>query len=360
MMNRTKHLNLMNVVTGSACFLFAVCFSSSCDGESVKNLAPFSQYKIKYEGYLYPGQFAEGANIKAKKPGYYSTPRMELNDVTGKLLIDGKSRRAIYSSFWSGQAKRATITFHLAGKSLLSHVTVKQKGVDKMTALIRTSPGKWREWDMGKKEECDQVRFVFIQKRKAQFCIKEIEIHGIGPIKAQKRGLIRSKPHIKTVSKLKSTPSKNSTLITSIPKCRVKVKKGKRFLLDEQKIFDGDFKATAFSIPKSVHRTECSLIVDLGKTESIDCIEIWFPDNLKNYLNEIEIFVSNEATKGFFPVERLINPYWPFDKLATPYTLVANNVNLRGRYIRIDLLKVNHITKGISISEIRVWSKTAK
>ena len=201
--------------------------SAALPADDLTLLSGNATYRLAAGGYVYTGQIQPGVNARALQDGMVMCPLVEPTD-TGDELIDGDRSDAssIHTAwFWNATSKRVVIEMKLPGPSTVRRVRVTfPRNTNYRPGSVRletgTTDGAWQ--DQGRQfvhrdrdpveqsprettfelqeVRCRMLKFT-IGGRRQHVGVTEIEVWGTGPTAADRRGLIRSKPHTENVER---------------------------------------------------------------------------------------------------------------------------------------------------------------
>ena len=331
-------------------------------GAAGMDLASSATYRIEAEGLCYPGQYQAGTNARAvRRACYIASPLMEMSDDGGNL-VDGRRDRAgsINTWFWSNQAKLVRLTFSLAGPSTLRRATVHATGADSVLMSTRLGERAWTPWDAAEPTECDAVQVLLQSARTPEIVVSEVELTGDGPAATGHVGLVRARPHWEGVATSEAEPPGGAVLLT--PATRppaLTIDSSAAPKGEGANLFDGDLAKGVVLPHKTWDLLSVRFTADLGRLCLIERVDVWLPPMATGYVNGVSVAVSATGAQGDrrVPCPPLVNPYWPSDRVETPYALVTPRLGVAARYVQLDADLVAHVTRDLAIGEVRIWGR---
>ncbi|MCK4324141.1 MAG: hypothetical protein KAW89_06385, partial [Armatimonadetes bacterium] len=344
-------------------------------------------YQLAGQGYTYTGQVMPGTNLRPKGARFVATPLVEGTD-SGDLLIDGKTDRSsmVYTPwYWSAQWKQIIVTMTLPGPSKVSRVTVHlppQPGYQPEAVMlsVRAAEGEWQEVERLAAESpdrtpqawtyrlagvgCDQLKVTASEGDKAHIGIAEIEVYGEGPTESTTRGLIRSTPHIETISEPQPSTPPGSSLLTRPGETTVTLSGTPLTSGEAGMLVDGD-RTTLVRIDSKPHQhPELTADIDLGNSYLIEAVNVWMPGGqgrATGHIHDLMVAISPDAEGGLWqtPIDLVVNPYWPSDEAPRPYVIPISNLSVVGQQVRVTvtLSGTGGVTNRLAMAEVEVWGR---
>ena len=390
--NFTRRRLVLAMVSAAAVIL-ASCAGTTGSASAAENAAETllsrnASYTLAAEGFMYVGQVQPGVNLRPKEAKWVETPLVEGTD-TGDLLIDGKTDPAsvVYTPwYWSSQVKQITVAMTLPGRSRVSRVVVvfpeePVMRAEAATLFVKTEGGveeiaTERTANAATNQETAQVTPVFalgnteLQEIKVvvmgvlqQFGIAELEVYGDGPTPSDNRGLVRSKPHLETMTPPKLVLKPESVRLTE-PRLAVTLSGTPLTSGSGAMLVDGN-RTNPIRIDSKPHsHTELTADIDLGAAYLIDAINVWMPGgngSANGHIHDLAVAVSptSDGADWQVPTDTIANPYLPGDDAPKPYAIPINGLNTPGRRVRVmvTLSGTGGVTNRLALSEIEVWGR---
>jgi len=366
--------------------------------EADRLLSRNATYRIIGESYLYAGQTVPGTNTKVTNvSGYQSTPLVESTD-TGDLLIDGDPQTNIFTDwYWNRGGKRITVEMTLPGPSTVNRVVVRlpeNPGLrpQNIRLDVRSATENWQQIDLvttGPKAalapattrkvshtfelpgvDCQQIRVMCVDQAviNAQCGIAEIEVYGRGPVNSQRRGLIRSEPHLQGVTRAEPIRPATSRRLTRSGHTSVKLLAAPVISGNGSALVDRDTDTLVSVRNKRFESTQMIVELDVGSLYLIDAVNVWMsggPGAQRGHINNFSLAISS-STHGSsdwqIPADLIVNPYWPGDDAPRPYVIPVGDFEIFGRRIRItaNLTGQGGQTSHLALAEIEVWGRPAR
>ena len=358
-------------------------------GASVgKLLSRNATYTVAGGGYVYSGQIQPGVNERAVKDGIVLCPLVEPTD-SGDELIDGDRSDAsnVYTAwFWNQPGKVIEIEMTLPGPSTVRRVrvTFPEDTIyrPESVRLGVRGEGEWRELGRNfvhrsrepvehsprettfelEDVHCEALQFS-IGGSNQWVGITEIEVWGEGPVDSERRGLIRAKPHAKTVMAPETAVPKGAVRLSGEATIQLKtshdVSEGK-----PANLIDGE-RGSGIRIATPPHQhIEVTATLDLGDAYHIDAVHIWMPGGrgaATGHVHEVTLAVSPSADQRDWsvPSQPLVPVWWPTDDAPRPYVIPAGGLDVAGRRVRVHayLSGLGGLTSVLSLGEIEVLGR---
>ena len=354
-----------------------------------KLLSENATYRITGGGYVYANQIQPGVNEAAKQEGIVLTPLVEPTDV-GDELIDGNRSDAskVHTTWhWNQPGKVIGVEMKLPGDSAVDQVRVTfpentDYRPESVTLELRRSDGNWHfqgrnfvHHERDPVEEspqnttfelagvlCRELKFS-IGGNREYVGVTEIEVWGDGPTENDRRGLIRSRPHVETVELPVAEVPQGALKLSTMAKIHLETShvplRG-----DSASLVDGK-RTTGLHLGGKLHQHWHVIAeLDLGEVYQVEAIHIWMPGGRgteTGHLHQVTLAISPSAdfVDWQSPVAPLVPVYWPTDDAPTPYVIPANRLNVPGRRVRIEayLSGTGGVTSKLAIGEIEVWGR---
>jgi len=375
-------------------FAFFVSIPSAVLADADTLLSRNAAYRIIGESYLYAGQNLPGTNIKVgNAEGFQRTPLVELTD-TGSVLIDGDRKTTVYTPWsWRKNCKRITVEMLLPGPSTISKVIVRLPEEPAMrpqdiTLEVKEAEGEWKQIEVIQtgpaaalappetrkdhqefvlsKVKCQEIRVVCVDQgvMTAQCGIAEIEVYGDGPTENSNRGLIRSEPHIRSITPSDPIRPAGSRKLTKEGSTRVELSGTPLTSGNGTMLVDGDPSTTVRIDHERSANSQLVVELDLGDVYLIDSINIWMPGGKgveSGHINDLNLAItaSSDAFGWQIPSDLIVNPYWPEDDAPAPYVIPMGDLDTVGQRIRIiaTLSGESGVTLRLAMSDIEVWGR---
>ncbi len=363
--------------------------SAALPADDLTLLSRNATYRLAAGGYVYTGQIQPGVNARALQDGIVMCPLVEPTD-TGDELIDGDRSDAssIHTAwFWNATSKRVVIEMKLPGPSTVRRVRVTfPRNTNYRPGSVRletgTTDGAWqdqgrqfvhrdrdpveqspRETTFELKEvRCRMLKFTIGGSRQ-HVGVTEIEVWGTGPTAADRRGLIRSKPHTENVERPVARVPTGAVRLSAAAEVHLQTSHD---LSDgaPADLTNGKRDAGIRVGTRPHQHITVTATLDLKKTYHIDSVYVWMPGGrgtATGHVHEIRLAVSPSAKYRDWsvPAGPLVPAYWPTDNAPRPYLIPAEGVNLPGRRVRVTayLSGLGGLTSVMGLGEIEVWGR---
>ena len=385
---------LRTEIIGLLWYMFvALLFPDLVLADTTQPLMLLSQnatYRISGGGYVYTGQIQPGVNEPAKQDEIVFTPLIEPTDV-GDELIDGNSadESKVHTTWhWDQPGKVIDVEMTLPGESVVQRVQVTfpentAYRPESVNLAVRGPDGSWLEQARNfvhrsrepveesprsttfelEAVSCRELKFR-IGGNRQYVGVTEIEVWGNGPTQSDRRGLIRSTPHVETVVPPVAKILQDARNLSQSAKVHLETSH-ELVHGDSATLVDGK-REQGIRLGGLLHQHwHVTAEIDLGDVYQIDAVHIWMPGGrgvVTGHVHEITLAISpsKEFVDWQSPVAPLIPVYWPMDDAPTPYVIPANEVNVPGRRVRVEayLSGTGGITSQFALGEIEIWGRT--